>query len=725
MARGRSGQLAWYLKRLTAMSTEEIRSRLKSQARHRLDDLEYRVARSRWRLRWEPPTSALSTGCGSQVLGFLTPERARGLTEIQPEAAAHIVAAAEESLAGTARFFGYPELTIRQPVDYSRDPITGRRWPERHGKLIDYRHQTIGDPKLIWELNRCQQLPGLAQAWLLTGDERFAVGAVKTMVSWIAQQTPGRSVAWSNGFEAGLRAISFALCFDALRGSPQMTPAVERQILFSLFQHGHWIVRDPSTHSSANNHVVGELAGLATIALLAPELARAAEWERHAVTSIASQADRQVLSDGLGAEQAFTYTLFVADLLALIVALLEARDRRPPQTMLDALARVGRALWAQLGHQDPAPTYGDTDDAVAMRLDGRDLRDPRGVAATIAACTGDPSARRVTGGLLDPTAWWLFGEPALLAASDPDERPSSVALKEGGLVVLRDSGRRVMMDVGTLGYLSIAAHAHADALQITLSDHRGELVVDPGTGSYFARPVWRSAFRGTAFHPTVTVDGLDQSEQAGPFLWRSHATAWPIHLDLDCGTVVAEHDGYRRLQGGVRHRRGLVVLAQGPIVVYDRLDSTGPHRYRQTWPLHPDLEARIEDGRVLVEYDRAPRLSITTVSPGAPPAIRLMRGNEEPFSGWWSPRLEACVPAWHCAWEKTGAGVTEFATALCTVGSDRWPEAALTLDSTEEGTIIAVSTRDRNWTIAFNFGNEVPVSTSHQIGFAAGGKGRS
>ena len=110
--------------------------------------------------------------------------------------------AAERFLAGNVRYFGYPEVELQAPIDYNRDPSPGRP-----GRRATPRSSTtameIGDPKWIWELNRCQELPLLAQAWLVSGDERFAEEAAVRMESWTRQQPPGRGIAWSSGFEAG------------------------------------------------------------------------------------------------------------------------------------------------------------------------------------------------------------------------------------------------------------------------------------------------------------------------------------------------------------------------------------------------------------------------------------------------------------------------------------------------------------------------------------------
>ena len=83
---------------------------------------------------------------------------------------------------------------------------------------------------------------------------------------------------------------------------------------------------------------------------------------------------------------------------------------------------------------------------------------------------------------------------------------------------------RIVADAGPLGYLSIAAHGHADALAFTLSAHGQELLIDPGTYAYHTEREWRDWFRGTAAHNTVTLDDENQSVIGGNFMWLQRAT---------------------------------------------------------------------------------------------------------------------------------------------------------------------------------------------------------
>src|SRR6185369_291003 len=171
------------------------------------------------------------------------------------------------------------------------------------------------------------------------------------------------------------------------------------------------------------------------------------------------------------------------------------------------------------------------------------------------------------GGLDDKTRWLLGPQAAAQFAALDSARtglPQRQQFPDGGYYVLGcelDSAReiRIVADAGPLGYLSIAAHGHADALSFTLSAGGRELLIDPGTFAYHTHQRWRDYFRGTIAHNTVRVDRQDQSLNAGNFLWLAHARARLVSFEVtpDEELWSAEHDGYARLQDPVLHRREL------------------------------------------------------------------------------------------------------------------------------------------------------------------------
>jgi Heparinase II/III-like protein/Heparinase II/III N-terminus len=701
-AGGSVAGLSWRLRRLRAMTPGEVWARLARDVRHRADDLQYRTSRRMWHRRWQPPP--LTTTSPNRPLGFMTAERGRDLAEQNPAGAALLVARADAILSGDPSALEYPITASQlQGRDYSLDPLSGYLWPDVHAKRLDYRNAPA-NPKLIWEINRCQELPILAAASLISGDKRYGEAAAWTLLRWIDEHVPGRGIAWSNGFEAGIRAISLALTYDALAARPDLEERLREPALVALWQHARWIERDPSTHSSANNHRVGELVGLLTVAQLAPELPGSQRWASAALDELCHEATLQILPDGTGAEQSFSYTLFVVDLLLVAVALLDATDIPPPGEVLNALDRAGHALWAQLGRPcEPEPTYGDDDDGRALRLDGLGTRLGRGVASSICARLGNPFARTVADGL-DETAWWMFGVAGTqrFNRTGPAGMPGSMLLENAGLAILRRDTTRVTVDAGSLGYLSLAAHGHADALAVTVSSDGVELIVDPGTGTYFGRAAIRSAFRGTGFHATAVVDAKDQSIAGGPFMWSRHARSWFDHVDLSHTLLIAEHDGYLAQADPVRHRRAVLILEPDAIVVFDQLKAAGEHVVSVRWPLHEALTAKIvAPGEVRAQSSAQSGLLLKVAASSAG-TMSVAYGEHEPFAGWSSPRLEQIVPSPLVEWNSGFRGRLDVATILCPVKTEVPPlDIALRRDGS--GAQIKVVTASRTHLVQVDY----------------------
>lgn len=644
-------RLSWYAGRAATMSPREMawRARRFGESTARCDrwigQLNLR-ALTRSAADWDVLRQQFCDGADRPVL--LDQGRARRIAVEHPAGVRAMLAEADRCVAGERAFFGYPRVNIGRFVDWSYDPLTDFHWPASAGGRIDHQ-ESVGDPKWIWELNRLQHLPVLAQASLFTGDPRYAETVFYHLDSWLDQNPTANGTMWQSPFEVGLRAISVAVALQGVRNSPAMTTQRFRRVAQMLNVSARYCWHARSRFSSANNHLVGELTGLVTVQLLFPELATPARLKRRAVTALNTAADQLILPDGAGAEQSISYQVFTAELLSILVALWRLHGDRVPAPIDAALERSTQYLVSLIGADDPDPRYGDDDDGFALRLGAERKRTVREHLGIVAATTGNGSAARH--GEMTLTAAWLavaLGTPinAIGTRAGGGESAAGMYAPNGGLVVLRSDRQRLTMDVGPLGYLSTAAHGHADALAVTLSDAGKELIVDPGTASYCMNPDWRSVHRGTRAHPTVSIDGVDQSVIGGPFYWRRHAAATVHSVDLERGIVDAEHNGYRRLDDPVTHRRWLIAPPGDPtVVIVDLIDGRSQHDCVVSWPLHPDLDwMPTQDGH-LVSRDGLPVLQLCYAAT-APIETGALRGDPESGLGWWSDRLEARVPAW-------------------------------------------------------------------------------
>lgn len=639
-----------------------------------------RTVRSRGLLTRVPPARVSARGAQLRAFGLLEPERVRLAASLHPESATELVGLAEKWLRHDFRFFGNPETSLGADIEWAHDPISDHRWPMAPSRSIDYRFNGQ-DPKWVWELNRLQHLPVLVEAWMISGESRFVDGAIRDLRSWIMANPFGQGVAWSGGFEAGVRAMSVAVALRGLRHYDGLDAETDSLALGMLGRSAVKSWGERSLFSSANNHLIGEMGGLALTAILFPELPHAERDERRALSVLVREADRQILSDGSGVEQSLRYHLFTADVLVLVIAALRERGGSPPAALVDALERSTSFLEALVQAGESTPWYGDDDESFALRLQAERCRSVQAHLSSARAVLGWPTLPGDDDLAAALLRHGLGGRGRLARSSSPEPARSFVA-PDAGLVVLRsEAGHRTVVDVGRLGQRPIAAHGHADALAVTLDIDGVPVVVDPGTGSYYRYPAWREAHRATRLHATVEVDGRSQSVAGGRFMWARHAEVSLRHVDLGQGLVEAEHDGYRRLADPVTHRRWLIAPPEGDDwVVVDWCSAAGRHDYRVGWPLSPQatVNGTTNLGHV-VDVGEAGRIEFAyaATSPLTPFASR---GDDEAQLGWFSAHLEERVPAWHVGTRSSGQGPWAHVTAVQRISGTRTPAQHLSVE---------------------------------------------
>jgi hypothetical protein len=204
-------------------------------------------------------------------------------------------------------------------------------------------------------------------------------------------------------------------------------------------------------------------------------------------------------------------------------------------------------------------------------------------------------------------------------------------------------------DHGPHGYLSIAAHAHADALALELRCGGVEVLVDPGTYTYQGEPEWRSYFRSTIAHNCLELAGQSQSIAGGPFLWLSAAAASEVETSgLDGGPKAvwrARHDGYRRLSPAATHER-TVTLDRGArrLVVEDTVTSAGRHDCRLAFHIGPEVDCFLDGS--LGELSWQTGIGQWRAVMRLPEQFHwsAVRGQMEPPLGWYSPCFGARLP---------------------------------------------------------------------------------
>jgi len=505
--------------------------------------------------------------------------------------------AADRICAGRFDLFALRDAPLGAPPPWNRDPKTGVAAPSVFGLRLNYRDvRVVGDIKYLWELNRQGHLVTLAQAYALSGQRHYAAAIRAHLESWFAACPYPRGPNWSSALEAALRLINWAAVWQLLGGAHGLVftnadgARFRERWLQSIRQHALFIRANFSRYSSANNHLIGEAAGLYIAALTWPFWPDAGKWRAQAHAILEREAERQNAPDGVNREQSTSYQQFVAELLLL--ALLAGRANgvafsRAYTGRIEAMLEYLASIVDVAGN---VPMIGDADDAVALKLAPQAGADRWRWLLGAGALLFRRGEFKRKADPPDDRLRWLFGAGTDDAYARLDTaRASLLPVRRefplGGYYILgcgfetRDE-IRLLVDAGPLGYGRLAAHGHADALAFTLSVGGREFFVDPGTYAYHADDAWRACFRSTAAHNTVLIDGVDQSRQAGNFMWLAHAnagcSAW--HSTEDEDVFEGWHDGYARLREPVVHRRRIVLDKRARrFVLEDRLVMAGRH----------------------------------------------------------------------------------------------------------------------------------------------------
>lgn len=640
----------WYLRRLSRMGPREVGGRVGDAVRRR-----------RWRSA--RPDSPSVTGAR-----FTAVLPAGTIAAVPPAAAKRLIAEADRLMAGHAEFFGVDRDDLADP-DWWYDPKTGRRAPWGYAFDVPYRNEdAVGDIKQIWEPSRHQYLTVLAAAYAVTGNERYAERVAEHLRSWWAGNAPLRGVHWTSGIELGIRLLSWVWIRRLLDGWPGVADLFEGNpvALRQIWHHQHWLAAFPSRGSSANNHIIAEAAGQFAAACAFGWFPSSARWRADALRSLERQLRSNTFDSGLNRELATEYHGLVLELGLAAVAEADAADVPVPASVRLVLLRMTDALAAVVDSRLRPPRQGDADDGHGLVVDGAGTDRWASLLSTGDAVFGRLAWwPAVTGADVRTALLAALIRPTVPAVSRPASRPAHFA--DAGMTILRGPGEIwCRCDGGPHGFLSIAAHAHADALSVEVRHDGVDVLADPGTYCYHGQPEWRQYFRSTLGHNTLRLDGEDQSASGGPFLWTRHARSRVLVADTagtsDGGTArwCAEHDGYQR---SVHRRRVELTAASQELTVVDEV--RGPHRAVQlAFHLGPAIAADLVGNRAQLTWTRDGEDRSAALDLPGQLSWRAHRGESDPPLGWYSPGFGRKEPTTTLVGSGFADGAEEFTTVL-------------------------------------------------------------
>ena len=555
----------------------------------------------------------------------------------------------------TLDIFGLP-LDYSQPINWHLDIASQREFPRTFAKDINIRTEEYGSAKHVWEVNRLQFLPLIALRYRQTGDEQYLQQFQNLVTQWAEANPYLLGVNWYSNIEVNIRLIVWFFCWEILDASQLASENADFRAFVNdvwvptIYLHCQYSYENPSKFSSANNHLISEHAGL-FVAASHWKFAESDYWVAHARKGLEEEIIAQHSPRGVNKEEAAEYIQFITDFFLIPYVVGQQTGQAFSQRYQKQLENILDYIFQLMDRQGNIPFYGDEDDGKVAFFDSQ---------------PGDNFHSLLTSGviLFQNTAWKsqasgmdnknlvLFGEEGRRIFDSVEAETHSSGSQfypEEGHFILRTSQPErevyVHMDAAELGFLSIAAHGHADALSFVLHVDGHPIITDVGTYTYHTEPKWRSYFIGTLAHNTIRVDGQDQAKSTGPTMWTQHYQPRVIRYEVGdtLDVVIAEHNGYQ--SRGVTHRRELSFdKTSGMLRIVDDviLERPGEHTLDVPLHLHPAVMAEAADAgtfRLQTEGARA-----VTVLPDKALTLNIVTGETDPILGWYSASFQKKEP---------------------------------------------------------------------------------
>jgi hypothetical protein len=543
-------------------------------------------------------------------------------------------------------------------IEWQKDIFSGESFHLSFYKKINIRENSRLSAKCVWEINRLQFLTDICLNYKASKSKDELDLFINLNKSWMVQNPFLKGVNWYSNIEVNLRLITWFLCWEILEADnlslndQNFKNFVEKNWVPLIRQHCNYSYENPSKYSSANNHLISEYAGL-FIAASKWGFKESGKWIKYSQRGLEKEIFKQHSKEGVNKEEAAEYIQFITDFFLLAYIVGEKTNRNFSEQFRQQLYKILYYIYNFMDCNGNFPKYGDEDDGKCFIVDfGNRHNNFKSLLTSGAVIFNDPLLKTKSNGF-DTKNQLLFGEEGrkiynLLEETSKDE--SSRFYSQEGHYIFRkkDNGEEIYLhfDAAPLGFLSIAAHGHADALSFIMHVDGQPVFIDPGTYTYHTEPQWRSYFIGTLAHNTVRINRKDQAVSGGPTLWIRHYNAGLIEMDQveDVDRVKCFHDGYS--QDNAQHIREITfdrIRNEFQILDTIVLKKNIKMQIEIPFHIHPDLTINNSERNTYLISKINSRKTELKIDEKLNPVI--IKGQTEPqILGWYSDSFLKKIP---------------------------------------------------------------------------------
>lgn len=502
------------------------------------------------------------------------------------------------------------------------------------GNKIDWRANPTYNRYKEWEVqfHRHHEWAALAEAYRITGDEKYAENYARIIHSWITEalQYPDDPSPWFNyhwrTIECGIRMTrNWHWAIHAFLKSPKISDSLWTLIFMSVWEHGHRLYHDHTRF----NWLTMEMNGLLRIGKLYPFFKEAKTWGDFALEKFVVEAETQFYPDNLQVELTTGYHGVVVTNFLSIIDFLNAYGIEIPDRLYEDIHKMFYMYMQMVEPDMKTPALND----------GGRADVPEQYRKGLKYFPNDEYMKYFASG---------FSE-----GKCPEF--NSLVMEYAGFVVMRTgfnpNDMWAFFESAPFG----ANHQHEDKLNFLLYAYGADMLPDTGNFRYDTSKM-RDYVRTTRSHNTGLVDGLAQNRR------KTHKRVTPedtkvksdLRAYLGKDFEIAEgvyNQGYGPDLLDATHKRKVIWFKKGHagslpfFVIIDSFSAKDgeEHLYESSWQL-TEAPITVRANKVSATYQNGAVLNmISSVCP------RIFIAQEEPeYMGWrpdHTPESRVHIPA--------------------------------------------------------------------------------
>lgn len=540
-----STKLNWYINRLRAMSVQEIAFRFKKTSKDKINKVIYKNKIDTYEINNKKYDISKINNRLNKIFNEINLENF--------------------CYKSTYKIF-HDEINIEDKITWNKGMKSN--WDnDKFSKDIDFKNtDEVGDVRYSWEVNRHQFLVGLALNYKKTKNKKYLDILEKHFYDWSDENKFLKGINWNSSMEIAIRSYQWLIIIFILNDIDRKK--FKNDIVNFIINSTKYVMNNLSLFSSANNHLILEVAISSIIGYCFEDII-GQNWFKKGYEILNRELKNQFFEDGVNKEQALHYQAFVTDIMLQYNTVMKKIGVKPIE---EEIMRKSVEFVYNLKANKIYIDFGDSDDAKIINFNC-DIENYYDYILELGSYYYETNYLNGLNGYKEVELFYNYRH----GFKEPSNNMFNVYIN-GGYSIIKNNNDLLLFDFGPLGFGSLAAHGHADALMIIYYKGCNGFFIDPGTYIYNIEKDKRNYYRSTEEHNTVCYKGENQSEMKGPFLWGKKSNSKLVRCEesKDSYIIEAINDGYNP---NLHKRRLEYKKEYGSIAIYDFFDDEAEINY--------------------------------------------------------------------------------------------------------------------------------------------------